>query len=43
MWPFTTWNWATTMIAWLIVAWASVLATTWIIFRTLGGPRHHAH
>jgi hypothetical protein len=43
MWPFTDWDWATTMILWLLAMWGAVLVTTWIIFRNIGGPHHRTH
>ena len=41
MWGFHDWGWGVAMLFWMLFVWTVVLLTVWIIFRNLGGPRHH--
>ena len=41
VWGLHDYGWGIGMIAWMLLVWAAVLITAWIIFRDIGGPKHH--
>lgn len=43
MWGLDDLGWGLGMILWMLAVWAAVLFTVWIVFRGMGGPKHHAH